>query len=540
MKLRPFLAVVTAVALLLLSLAAGGWWLLLRQSPLALQSHSLQLPAAARFVPRNAPLSLHLQIAPDRAVAYARAVAPPRQRRQAAAAIERLRDGAFAAAGLDYGAELASWIGDDLSVALLDAPGESAPGWVLALASRDGEGARNFLQRFWQTRSLAGTDLQISSYRGMGLISGRGALLGQRPQPLATALIDDDLVLIASGRIVLEQALDVSQINELNQAGSPALRQQIERLGPGIALVMARGEPLASWLGLPPSLAAVSPLRDLVASVVPSGAGLLLQADLGGEGPLPAGSAADLLPLLASLRGSPESVLLAANPAGLLQAVGGTEPSWGALVGTLLSQGLADLGGGLPALLARSDAGPFLLARQPGGWLAGTPSDQPSPQQLEPALAAEGFLEAPLEAKGHELTVWTRLEARPVKGDPDQLLASLAGARSLQDGQAWWGEGLGVLEDQWGGSPAATARFDQLQALASPGAPLQWALAQAPARSLLASWQPWRLLSGLAGAPFSETVKGLAFSLEAPAASPGPGGDEPAGQLRLRARLALG
>lgn len=77
MKLRPFLAVVLAVALLLLSLAAGGWWLLLRQSPLALQNHSLRVPLASRFIARNAPLSVHLQISPDQAVAYARAVASP-------------------------------------------------------------------------------------------------------------------------------------------------------------------------------------------------------------------------------------------------------------------------------------------------------------------------------------------------------------------------------------------------------------------------------------------------------------------------------
>ena len=74
------------------------------------------------------------------------------------------------------------------------------PGWVLALTSNDSDGARRFLQRFWQTRSLAGTDLRISSYRGMGVISGRGALQGRQQQPLATALIDDNLLLLASGR----------------------------------------------------------------------------------------------------------------------------------------------------------------------------------------------------------------------------------------------------------------------------------------------------------------------------------------------------
>ena len=69
---------------------------------MALQQQPLQIPLAARFVPRTAPLSLHWLLAPEQPAAYARAVAQPRQRRQAAAAMDRLRDGAFAAAGLDY------------------------------------------------------------------------------------------------------------------------------------------------------------------------------------------------------------------------------------------------------------------------------------------------------------------------------------------------------------------------------------------------------------------------------------------------------
>ena len=98
MRARPFLAAVLAVAVALLSAALAGWWLLWQHSPLALQTQRLELPLAARFVPRTAPLSLHWLVAPDQPAAYARAVARPRQRREAAAAADRLRDGAFAAA----------------------------------------------------------------------------------------------------------------------------------------------------------------------------------------------------------------------------------------------------------------------------------------------------------------------------------------------------------------------------------------------------------------------------------------------------------
>ncbi|MFS6827041.1 hypothetical protein [Cyanobium sp. ATX-6F1] len=133
--------------------------------------------------------------------------------------------------------------------------------------------------------------------------------------------------------------------------------------------------------------------------------------------------------------------------------------------------------------------------------MIGTATEQPRPADLQPALAAAGYQEAPLSADGHELTAWTQLQARPIKGDPDQLRASLAGARSVEAGVAWWGEGLAVLQDQWQGHSPARQRLDQLEALASSGAPIQWALSPVPARALLGRWQPWQLLGGLAGAP---------------------------------------
>ena len=111
MKARRFLAVVLAVTLLLLGLAAGAWWLVWQRSPLQLQQRQLVPPRAARFVPRDAALSFYLLSDPEEPLAYARAVAPSRQRRQAGEAVARLREGAFGAAGLDYAGGLAGGLG---------------------------------------------------------------------------------------------------------------------------------------------------------------------------------------------------------------------------------------------------------------------------------------------------------------------------------------------------------------------------------------------------------------------------------------------
>ena len=93
MKGRPFLAVLLVVALVVLGLGWGGWWLLWKRGPLQLQHHTLTVPRAARFVPRQAPLSLYLFTDGEQPLDYARAVAPLRQRESATKALERLRDG---------------------------------------------------------------------------------------------------------------------------------------------------------------------------------------------------------------------------------------------------------------------------------------------------------------------------------------------------------------------------------------------------------------------------------------------------------------
>ena len=539
MKVRPFLAAVLALALALLSFGFTAWWLLLQHGPLGLQTQPLQLPLAARFVPRTAPLSLHWLVGPDQPSAYARAVAAPRQRRQAAAAVERLRDGAFAAAGLDYASELAPWLGDQSSLALLTPPGEQGPpGWVLALRSRDSAGARHFLQRFWQTRSLAGTDLQISSYRGMGLISGRGALLGQDPQPLATALINDDLVLIASGRGVLEQSLDVSQIDELNQAASPTLQQAVARLDHGVALLTARSEAMQPWLGLPlPADDDQPELLELVAALQPAGRSLQVDALAQLRTPLPSSpgpsATASAAPFLEALGQPARSLALLSRPSALLEEAAAADQvdPWRALLGPPLQQALSQAGGPLPALVAAADDGPLLWASQPGGWLLGTP---PAPALLDAVnegLAQQGYSASPLDSQGQTLQAWTRLQSHPVRGNPDQLQAELAGARASEGDWAWWGQGLAVLNEQHEGRQPPQERLDQLEALATPGAPFQWAMDAGIAQNLMATWMPWRLLTTLSSTPLAPVVDGAALSLEPEAGQPR--------LLHLRGRLQL-
>jgi hypothetical protein len=558
MKARPFLAVLLSLALGLLGLGGGAWWLVLNRSPLQLQHRGLVVPLAARFVPRQAPLSLFLLTDGEEPLGYARAVVAPRQRRAAAEAVAQLRDGGFSAAGLDYSSELASWLGPEIGFALIGSnQGEGgAAGWLLSLRSRDSEGARRFLQRFWQSRSLAGTDLQISRYRGMGLISGRGALVGTKTTPIATALIDDDLVLIASGRGVLEQALDVSQIDALNLASSDSFRRGVADLGRGMALLVARPPALAPWLGIPKDLGSEAGITGLIASLRPDGASLAVElavaraaatpaplagADLAGNlagdqpGDLagepnkegasdPAGEGASDpgAELLAHLRGEASSLALLNDPR---QLIGLLQPIW--------DRSLGAASGPLPGLVMAADSGPLLWAEGRDGWLLGTAAGEPAPGDLEPALAAQGLIAAPLTlADGRPSTVWTHLAApapgRRGAGDGRQLQAELVGVRAVDEDLAWWAHGLDRLQQQAESRRQPRARLKQLQAIDRPAA-ARLAVDGPQARRMLQQWSSWRLLSGLAGAPLGDAVQGLSLALA-------PGADG----LQLMARLDLG
>ncbi len=539
MKARSFLLAVAAAVLVLLTTALGLWWAMAQQSPLKIVGQALVLPRAARFVPKDASLSLHWLSDPVRMPAYAQAVAPVSRRRQARDSTQQLRDGAFALAGLDFVGELADWIGPQVSLSLLAPVADAPAGWVLALTSLDQDGAKRFLQRFWQTRSLAGTDLQISRYRGMGVISGRGALLGREPQPIATALIDDDLLLIASSRGVLEQSLDVSQLDALHQLGDSALEADLKQLGRGAALLTADPAAMATWLGMPSSISDRDDLVGLVAALDPKGTALNLDAVLRFRQPL--GSAGNGITLSHSLMrsagGSASALAVLSDPAALLSPQ--SEAPVAQWLAPVLQETLQTLGAEGASAVVGLDAGPLLWEQGEEGWLLGTSSDQPGLEAVDADLQAKGLVRSALPSDGSALEVWTRLARQRQRGEAS-LQAQLAVALERESGQDWWGQTLDALTTRQDHA-ALEPRLDQLRALQDEGAaPLaqQLALATEPSRAQLQKWRPWSLIQSVAGQPLLPAVQELALAA-------GPDQEEGAGQagsnrLRLRAQLRFG
>ena len=100
MKARSFLTGIAGVLLALLLLAFTLLWGIDRRSPLRLASQPLELPRAARFVPKEADLALHWLADPVRLPAYVQAVSQPSERRASRDAARRWRDGGLPSQGL--------------------------------------------------------------------------------------------------------------------------------------------------------------------------------------------------------------------------------------------------------------------------------------------------------------------------------------------------------------------------------------------------------------------------------------------------------
>ena len=122
------------------------------------------LPKTAKFFPQNSSLTVHWLKEPTKPSADTEKVPSSNFAKLTSDEATQIRNGAFALVGLDFDKELADWIKPEVSFALFSSDkAESSFGWLIALTSKNKNGASNFLQRFWEIRSLTGTKIKASN-----------------------------------------------------------------------------------------------------------------------------------------------------------------------------------------------------------------------------------------------------------------------------------------------------------------------------------------------------------------------------------------
>ncbi|MEH2112605.1 DUF3352 domain-containing protein [Nostoc sp.] len=229
-----------AIALLVIAIASFYWFF--AKSPANLIASTRQ-PGAAIFVSKLSPAMVSLLANPDRLQALDREEE-----------LSKLKTSLFAKSGIDYKQDIQPWLGDEITLAIAtldidrDLENGQQPGYLLALATKQPEKSREFVELFFSKRALAGANLAVEQYKGIKLISDNSQ---PEQDSLAGAVVGEGFVLFANDPKVLRDAINNVQAPDLNLTSSPEYQKATKELPKGGLAVAFLNLPIvAKWQGL--------------------------------------------------------------------------------------------------------------------------------------------------------------------------------------------------------------------------------------------------------------------------------------------------
>ena len=307
MKLRSFFSFLIAGVLALLGLSAGGFYWLTTHTPLNLLAGGpTTTPAAAVFVSKQTPLLASMLVNPDRLEALRQVFATPEERSRSHAEFEQIKKSLLANTGLDYRRDMEPWIGDEITLAVIDidSDGDSnngkQSGFLLAVSSKNVDRSQQFLESYWRKQYRADKTVQSEIYKGVQINYKRVPIANKKTSPIspfnplslpkttlppsfATAAIgsssdsgtNPSFVLFANSPAVIRDAINNVAAANLNLNNSPNYQKAFQQLTQGrIAL---------AFVNLPQSQTEQNPqisLNSLAVAVGVNRRGLLSQTAL--------------------------------------------------------------------------------------------------------------------------------------------------------------------------------------------------------------------------------------------------------------------
>lgn len=270
MKSRNFFAAIALIAGIVLVVGIAGFWGLTSQNPRTLISQGGQeVPTAAQFVPRQAPVMVSVLARPDRLWQLRQLFTDPGKRYEARQEWQSLKTVLTDAVGWDYETDVRPWLDQEVSFAVTatdidrDQSNGQQAGYLFVLSCRDGEQAREAIHLLWQKRTIAGRNLVFETASDIPLVYDRqpaSTAFSQLGLPdvtldsLASAVIGDRYVLLANHPQVLRQAIATFQAPDVSLDRESTYRASLKALPPNrIGWVYANAPTLLAWLGLEPS-----------------------------------------------------------------------------------------------------------------------------------------------------------------------------------------------------------------------------------------------------------------------------------------------
>jgi hypothetical protein len=307
MKLRSFFSFLIAGVLALLGLSAGGFYWLTTHTPLNLLAGGpTTTPAAAVFVSKQTPLLASMLVNPDRLEALRQVFATPEERSRSHAEFEQIKKSLLANTGLDYTRDIEPWIGDEITLAVLDIDFDGGSnsgkqsGFLLAVSSKNVDRSQQFLDSYWRKQSRAAKTVQSEIYKGVQINYKQVPIANKKTSPIspfnplslpkttlppsfATAAIggssdsgnNPSFVLFANSPTVIRDAINNVVTANLNLNNSPNYQKAFQELTQGrIAL---------AFVNLPQSQTEQNPqisLNSLAVAVGVNRRGLLAETAL--------------------------------------------------------------------------------------------------------------------------------------------------------------------------------------------------------------------------------------------------------------------
>ncbi len=536
MKIRHFLLVCLAIFLGFLLIAETLGASMVSQGALPSIDKGVQVPRSARFIPRDVALSFHWLEDSVQLPDSLQAARKNKHYEDISEGVVQLRNGLFALAGFDFDEDLSDWLGSEISLALFQP--EDVRGkvdWALILTGRDQDSLTTFFQNFWQIRSLAGQDLHINKYQGRSLITSGKSDFGNGFKQLATALMDDEFLVIASEEAVLHKVIDVSNSPEKNQLADPRLLNDLLHLGNGIAFLTASPFALHSWLDFPKLFTERNDINDFVAVLNPESADLSVEGLLEfSESVFSEGvfaQANDLLSLN-HFDGRAEGWALISSPSRLLD-VNTKEPvsQW---LGSIIREHFFKSETFALENIFGSEEGPLFWLKEPQGWVVGTRADSSNFSAVDHALSTDGFIRSDLTFEGDPLHVWSKLSVKTIQGK-DIVTSEVAAILEEDLDKYWWAENLELLA-QGKSVEEVSVLLEQLDSKSSQGDnlfPYEISLIGDMSSEIILKWRPWILMKTISGRSFRpEIVQGLEMAL-------GPAQQDGSSALRFHGRISF-
>lgn len=239
---RSFIGFIVAGAIALLVIAIAGFYWFSAKNPANLTASTGQ-PNAAIFVSKLSPVMVSLLVNPDRLQAL-----------EGERELSKLKISLFSKSGIDYKEDVQPWLGDEITLAITtldidrDQENGQQPGYLLALATKQPQKSREFVELLFSKRALGGANLAVEQYKGVKLISDNS-----QPEQdlLAGAVVGEGFVLFANDPKVLRDAINNVQAPDLNLTSSPEYQKATKQLPKGGLAVAFLNLPIvAKWQGL--------------------------------------------------------------------------------------------------------------------------------------------------------------------------------------------------------------------------------------------------------------------------------------------------